>query len=151
MNIHYMNPVYFNQQNWTDIKQNSNCFSPEYIPTNYTKIFIFHSKKYIWLEIHVILTVRYSIISSVLKNIKPHHIYTVQIGAILFCFIRLRFLTKRVRGGHENEKVGVSKYFEAGGFTNILPHGKKRMSTTAAVQNTSKLLYSFFHKYFTPR
>jgi hypothetical protein len=66
-------------------------------------------------------------------------------------FFRLRFLTKRVRGGYENEKVGVSKYFEAGGFTNILPHGKKRMSTTAAVQNTSKLLYSFFHKYFTPR
>jgi hypothetical protein len=48
----------------------------------------------------------------------------VQIGAIFFCFFRLRFLTKRVRGGYENEKVGVSKYFEAGGFTNILPHGK---------------------------
>jgi hypothetical protein len=38
--------------------------------------------------------------------------------------------------GYENEKVGVSKYFETGGFTNILPHGKKRMSAT--VQNTSK-------------
>ena len=43
--------------------------------------YLFHSKKYIWLEI--ILTDRYSIILSVLKNIKPHHIYTVQIGAIL--------------------------------------------------------------------
>jgi hypothetical protein len=63
----------------------------------------------------------------------------------------LRFLTKRVRGGYENEKVGVSKYFETGGFTNILPHGKKRMSVT--VQNTSKLAFYFcifFSQIFYP-
>jgi hypothetical protein len=59
----------------------------------------------------------------------------------------LRFLTKRVRGGYENEKVGVSKYFETGGFTNILPHGKKRMSVT--VQNTSKLAIYFCIFFFT--
>jgi hypothetical protein len=45
--------------------------------------------------------------------------------------------------GYENEKVSVSKYFETGGFTNILPHGKKRVSATAVVQNTSKLAFYF--------
>ena len=45
--------------------------------------------------------------------------------------------------GYENEKVDVSKYFGTGGFTNILPHGKKRMSATAALQNTSKLAFYF--------
>jgi hypothetical protein len=35
---------------------------------------------------------------------------------------------------YENEKVGVLQYFETSGFTNILPHGKKRMSATAAVR-----------------
>jgi hypothetical protein len=53
--------------------------------------------------------------------------------------------------GYENEKVSVSKYFETGGFTNILPHGKKRMSAT--VQNTSKLAFTFvffFSQIFYP-
>jgi hypothetical protein len=45
--------------------------------------------------------------------------------------------------GYENEKIGVSKYFGTGGFTNILPHGKKRVSATAVVQNTSKLAFYF--------
>jgi hypothetical protein len=49
--------------------------------------------------------------------------------------------------GYENEKVSVSKYFETGGFTNILPHGKKRMSAT--VQNTSKLAFYFCIFFFT--
>ena len=54
---------------------------------------------------------------------------------------------------YENEKVGVSQYFETSGFTNILPHGKKRMSATAAVQNTSKLAFYFclfFSQIFYP-
>jgi hypothetical protein len=55
--------------------------------------------------------------------------------------------------GYENEKVGVSKYFETGGFTNILPHGKERMSATVQkyFETGVLLLYFFFHKYFTPR
>jgi hypothetical protein len=54
--------------------------------------------------------------------------------------------------GYENEKVGVSKYFGTGGFTNILPHGKKRMSAIAALQNTSKLAFFvfFFSQIFYP-
>jgi hypothetical protein len=51
--------------------------------------------------------------------------------------------------GYENEKIGVSKYFGTGGFTNILPHGKKRMSATAALQNTSKLAFYFCIFFFT--
>jgi hypothetical protein len=52
-----------------------------------------------------------------------------------------------------NKNTGPGLVFYSGGFTNILPHGKKRMSATAALQNTSKLAFYFcifFSQIFYP-